>query len=269
MEIKTYEEARNLPERYIPEISKMQIECWWLSPFWEFLKCDDCSRIYSIWDVYWSIDEYRNRKDDENFPCICCWWNTSQIYPQDEFEELIREYIKWDVSVILWLNQEDIVNWFWVVVWGSLKSILSRELSTRPWSYDYDSIFELLSRIVFWENYSWEENITLLHQLYISNKARWIWARKIIFWEMLRIARQRNKHVIMETRYDIPMYQISRWIWFQNVANDKYWYVIQHSEHQAIKSLSDISREEHKKIKQEALRILSENPEFSNPKFYL
>lgn len=86
---------------------------------------------------------------------------------------------------------------------------------------------------------------------------------------MLRIARQRNKHVIMETRYDIPMYQISRWIWFQNVANDKYWYVIQHSEHQAIKSLSDISREEHKRIKQEALRILSENPEFSNPKFYL
>lgn len=230
MEILTFKEAKSIPERYLPSLVDAEIECWWSEPFCEFLKCmkKGCWKLYSIQDVYWNLKSYRERKEDKKHVCEC-WWHTEMVYPHEGFLELAREYIKWKVSAVLGINENDEVRAFWIVSVNSLENIINFELATRPNSYDKKKLIKELSLILFWREDASEEEVSILHQIFVGEEERKGNTAFDILKQLIELNPEYSSlPVIGETRFDWDFYPILRAIWCTNTYRDRYWYVTQY-----------------------------------------
>jgi len=276
MKIIWYKKASDIPEKYFSSLIDREIECWWLKPFSEFMICDICKRIYSIEDIYWNIENYnKNIKSDQNKICEC-WWKTKLLYPKEKFIKLLQDYIKWEVSSVL-LLEEDVVEWFWFLSKSTLSNLLENEFNTRPDSYDKEVILLKLSNLL-WSSDIENEKIICMNHIYLPKKHR---KNNNAYKISENIFLNNKEHswipVLLETRYDSNFYPIWQSMWFKTITNDKYWYIIQYlSDYQKILDFfsSHKSYSDRKEIpwmiraKRNALNKLKENPSFSWNKFY-
>lgn len=263
MEIKAYREAKKIEKKYFSSLVDSEIECWWQSPFDEFLICknESCRSLFSIEDVYENLENYRNRQDDKlskDFKCNSCWSDTEFMYEKEKFMQIIKEYVKWKVSAVLLIDDNDKVEWFGVLAKWSLEKIINYELATRgESSYDYDKLFDILKN----KRYSWD--ISLLHQIYVSPKYRWKWYWIEILKQLLDFYENKNS-MILETRYDSEFYPISRSLWFENILADKYWYISQYLEKWVdVKTILETIKWNFYKYKEEAnnyIKLLNFSP---------
>jgi len=275
MELKSFPNASDIPEKYLPSLVKSEIECWGSRPFDEFMKCTDksCWKMYAIEDVYWSVENYRNRKEDKEFNCDC-WCQAELYYKPEEFIEVVREYIKWEVSAVLLLVNEE-VEGFWVISKTTLLEAINIEFATRPLSYDKQEILKELSEKIFWIENASEKEIIILHQIFVSEFIRWWWIGKKLLENLIKTNSNKNLPFLLETRYDSKFYPISRFMWFENLVNDNHWYIIQYNKEKTFinsknlnKFLNQISNN-FELYKKEALEILKFNPIFSYKKKYI
>jgi len=270
MNLNKYKNASDIPTKLLKNLVKSEIECWWSSPFDEFMRCSDqkCWTIYSIEDVYWSIENYRNRTFDKEFYCDC-WTRTEQFYKPWEFYTLVKEYIKWQVSAILLLDNEE-VEWFGIISKTTLWNLINLEFATRPWSYDKKDLLKNLSQEIFWIENANNKEVIVLHHIFVSEIFRWKGFWKEILKSMLNLSSNWIP-ILLETRFDSSFYAISRSLWFQNLVTDKYWYVVQFN----INDLNSILElflnlwNEFNFYKSEALKILENNPKFLLKKSYI
>lgn len=235
MRLESYKEAKNVPEKYLSSLVDAEIECWWSKPFSEYRICqnDKCWATYSIEDVYWSVEEYQDKFRKSNlidkFDCLECKTETWYVYEKEKFLELMKEYIKMQVSAVLALSEKHEIKWFWVLSKTNIESLLNIEINTRPWSYNMNEILDFFSKKFFSENNISDKELLCLLHIYISPSNR----GKNICFELLKklfLLKKDNKDIpiVMETRYDSKLYPISRLMWFEDMLNDKYWYVLQY-----------------------------------------
>lgn len=274
MEIKNYVKSSDIPQKYLKSLVKSEIECWWSAPFDEFMICNDhnCWTIYSIEDVYWSIENYRNRKEDKEFRCECgC--ETEQFYKPEEFIKSVKDYIKWEVSSVLILIEED-VEGFGVISNTTLWELINMEFATRPSSYDKNILLNELSKKIFWLENAEEKEVVILHQIFISEFIRWRGNWKKLLNNLLTINPNKNLPFILETRYDSQFYSISRSMWFENIINDKFWYVVQYNNKKSFISLNNFNEYlnqisiKFEFYKKEALDVLNSNIGYLSKKKY-
>ena len=283
MEIKTYEKASNIEEKYLSSLVDGEIECWWSRPFDEYKICSnrECRALYSIEDIYENIKNYRNRLDDilsQNHKCEICDSETEFIYEKNNFLKQIKEYVKWEVSRVLLIDDFDNVEWFWVLSKDSLENIIYKIFDSRVWSWDKEKIIWLISNRIFWNDDSRNEKFICSHQIYISPFAR-EWNIAI---DLLRTLFSLNKSfkwypIIWETRFDSKFYPITQIMWYQDLTYDKYWTVLQVSnDYDLVLNLfNSIDSFSDKKVlkpiinyKKKSASILKENSNFLKRKFY-
>lgn len=284
MKILSYKKASDIEEKYLSSLVDSEIECWWQKPFDEYKICKnpECKAVYSIEDIYENLRNYRNRVDNtisENFRCLDCDSKTEFIYEKNEFVEIIKEYIKWEVSRVLLIDELEKVEGFWVLSKDSLENIIYKIFDSRPWSWDKEKAILEVSKKIFWNNNSRNEEFICSHQIYISPFAR-EWNIAV---DLLRELFSLNESfrwlpIIGETRYDSKFYPITRIMWYQDILNDKYGTVLQASSSydfvlnlfKSIQSFYDKTIfKEILNYKRESSIILKENINFSKQKFYI
>lgn len=280
MQVLDYKDSSNIEEKYINSLFERQVECWWSEPFGEYKVCtnEKCSAVFSLEKVCWNISNLRNWNIWNYFFCTECDSQTEFIYSNHEFLQIMKEYVKWQVSSILLIDDSDIVEWFWVVKKTTLEWLLNVEFATRPNSYDYEKVLEQISLSLFGKKDASFEEVICLHQIFVSDLYRW-WNMSFDILKKLILLNEEYKNipVILETRFDSKFYPISRSIWFENISNDKYWYVIQSI--WSYKQLIDFFTKNQSfysennlltilETKEEAKAILSQNGSFSWQKFY-
>ncbi len=284
MKIIGYKKASNMPEKYYSSLIDKEIECWWTEPFCEYLICNECMWIYSIQEIHWNIDNYRKSQNINNIKCEC-WWITHLMYPKNEFLNLLKEYIKWQVSSVLLLDN-DKVEWFWFLSKTTIWELIENEFNTRPNSYDKEEIlkkiFHLLwtgkvSSMIIYDELD-NNKIICMNHIYLPKELRKENnAYKISKNIFLNNTEYSWIPVVLETRYDSNFYPIWQSMWFETILSDKYGYIIQYlSDYQKIldffathDTYSDQKEMRHMiQAKRYALNILKKNPSFYNRKFY-
>jgi len=233
MRLLTYEQARDMPGNYLSSFVGAEIECWWSHPFDEFKKCDNprCWALYSIEDVYWTVDEYRNRVKNvtliDNFKCDECWDNTSDMYWKQHFLEVFVDYFNNQVSAILLLNDEDIVRWFWIVSYRKISDLISLELSTRLWSYNKDELLYLLSKNIYWVSNAWNDNVIFFNHLYLWQELRNTKYWWLVMQRLFKFVKfYDNKPSLIETMKNSEVYNFMLNSWYKELISDNYWYAI-------------------------------------------
>jgi len=279
MQIKKYKDASKIPEKYLKSLISSEIECWGAEPFDEYKICvsESCKRIHSIEEVHGDIENFRKNKESwDDFLCRECNSKTENIYDKNNFWEVIKEYIKWQVSAVLLLSEEDRVEWFWIISKTNLESLMDNEFNTRPNSYPKEETIKKLSKTIFWREDATLEDVICFHQIYVSPEFRDANISLKLLRELFFINPEYKKiPVVGETRYDINFYTILRVMWSENICNDKYWYVLQYisrykkmyeflSENIWFKKVISIM----KKFRIDSKNILKENPSFLDAKFY-
>jgi len=277
LEIKNYKKAYDIPKKYLSSLVQSEIECWWAEPFSEYAICDECRWVYSIEDIYNSIDYYRKKIVEKIFICKCgC--ETSLLYPQNKYLDLLVEYIKWEVIASLLINN-DKVEGFWVLTITSLNDLINNHIDNRPNSYDNEKVIKLLSQSIAHLDNSKEKSVIYSNQIYVSPFLR----KSNISFELLKNItnlvnnKYRNLTLIWETKYESNFYPISRLLWYKDIVSDKYWNVLQYCDSiKQVKTFFDTYDSFNNKTllknmfkyKKEANLILQNNPNFLNRKFY-
>ena len=275
MEIIEYSEAKDIPERFIPSLVRSEIECWWSEPFSEYKMCEQCHAIFSIEEIHGSLKNFREWNNSwDSFSCLECSWETKYIYKTDAFLDLVKNYIKWDVSAILLMTPEQNVEWFGILSKTTVEGIVNNEFATRPWSYDKEE----LSMILLKELRKFDKELICLHQIYISPDFREGDLSFNLLRDLFFLKKEyMNIPVIWEARYDNRFYPISRALWFRNVMDDDHWYVIQliNKYWSILELLEWISWFWDKniasnlfKFKRESVRILKQKTHLFKRKFY-
>lgn len=278
MNIEFYKHAKDIPETYLTALVNAEIECWGSSPFSEYRICNDCSAIFSIEEVHWNFKNFKLSKSSEDFECTECFCSTRLFYEKEIFIKQIKEYIKQNVSATLLIWEKKNIWGFWVTTTKDVEDLLDLELNTRVWSYNKEKVLSKISEEVFNLDNCSEEEISCLHQIYLSPDFRnWNLAFLVLKNMFPPLEWNKNLPIITETRYDSKFYSISRAMWFTDLIADKYGYVIQYIKHYS--EILDFfnnhdsffdqrisnKRENYKKT---ALTILAKHSEFKKRKFY-
>lgn len=235
MRLESYKEAKNIPEKYLSSYIDAEIECWWCKPFDEYRICNNwsCWAMFSIENVYWSVWNYKQLSESEKlntiFCCTECWTDTKLFYEKSHFTEVLLNYFKDNVSLVLLLDNE-LVEWFWLISQKSIYWVVNSEFSTRPWSYDNNFIQKRIISELSTTDLSVNllSDIVCLNHVFVSSEYRnWnisfeLLKQLILLWEEYN-----DLPVVWEARYDNKFYPISRTIWFKNLEDDKHWYIIQ------------------------------------------
>ena len=232
MQLQTYKNASNIEEKYLPELAERQAECWWAKPFEEYRICsnDDCKALFSIEEVLWNLIEIRSlQSSQKDFKCTECWDETEEIYERERFISLIQEYFLWEVSAILIIDDQDSVEWFWVISKTTIRWVMEMEFNTRPRSYEIEETIKKLWRILYDDENAENKDVICFHQIYLSPLIR----NSKLSYEALKRLFEINKEnykdipLVWETRYDNKFYSILRSMWVKNLTDDKYWYILQ------------------------------------------
>ena len=280
MQLQTYKNASNIEEKYLSDLAQRQAECWWSKPFEEYKICknDNCRALFSIEEVLWNLMEIRNPQSSEvDFRCTECWDETEEIYEKEKFISLMKEYFLWEISAILITDDQDSVEWFWVISKTTIRWVMELEFNTRPGSYEIEETIKKLWKILYDDENAENEDVICFHQIYLSPLIRNSQLSYAALKELFEINRQDYSNIptIWEAKYDNKFYPISRSIWFQDFIHDEYGYIMQHISH-----YSDVLDflDSHSwyqdflwdmiKFKKEARSILKKYPGWSGRKFY-
>lgn len=245
-----------------------QAQCWWKEPFWECMICTSCNRIHSIEDLscMWFCEDSFTFSWSHLPNCLHCKKDELEfMYFDDSFGNIMREYIKWHVCLILLLTPQRDILWFWTMVKKQLKEILEYEMNTRPNSYDFD---EVRNNIWFWS----QDEILCLQQIYTDSRVRgsgmWIHILQEMFdffsefWDL---------PVLMETHYASPFYSLSEAMWFSDIwVSDRYWYTMKINTRfsSVLEKTSNRDMSVAKEAQLRAQQIIWNKPSLSLPKFY-
>jgi hypothetical protein len=190
----------------------------------------------------------------------------------------VKEYVKWEVSRVLLIDDNEKVEGFGVLSKDTLENIIYKIFDSRPWSWDREKAILEISKKIFWNTDSRNKEFICSHQIYISPFAR-EWNIAV---DLLRELFSLNESfrwlpIIWETRYDSKFYPVTKLMWYQDILDDKYWTVIQASNSynfvldlfNSINSFSD--KKVFKQIlnfKKESVNILKAKSSFLFQKFY-
>ena len=281
MKTLSFPDARKMPKKYINSLVLPQIKCWWSEPHSEYKICNwkGCWKIFSIEKIHGKneVSDIHDSQAD-NYCCNECGNNTSFIYEPEEFSKLICDYISSKVSIVLLTSEEDDIVWFWVKTKTTVTNVCEHEFATRPWSYDNEKLAYTLSSNIFDDPNATDEELVLFHHIYVAPEVRNVRnSFKLLSDLFKQNPEYSNLPVIWETRYDGNFYPISRSIWFQNIIDDKYWYVVQSIDsHNKVSSFLERHEEGYRgflkqmrKYKDEALKTIEKYPHFSGAKYYL
>ncbi|MDD3302581.1 MAG: hypothetical protein PHN31_03420 [Candidatus Gracilibacteria bacterium] len=280
MRLLTYEQARDMPDNYLSSFVDAEIECWGSHPFDEFKKCDNprCGALYSIEDVYGTVDEYRNRVKNvtliDNFKCEECGDNTLNVYEKDEFMSMSQEYVKGDVSLATYINDNSNVEGLGVITKTTIDDLLQVEFNTRSSPQDSEALFDLVSNY-----FSLDSDILCLLHVYLSKNLR----GGTNFFELLKnlfLLRQKNSDlpIVTETRYDSNLYSMLKVLGFNVLTDDQFGYVYMYLDKFSkiidfIKADKLVNSNEIKVLracyKKEALDIISKTPLLNLRKHYI
>lgn len=256
MEIKTFNKD-NFPFEYLDDLVDNQIKCWWEEPFWEFAKCSNsnCNKMFSIEDIYGDIKNYQDNFNELNNCCDECNSKTNLLYSKEYFRDIIIDYVKWNVELIL-LLENDKIEWFWIYNKKTLSEVIDYEWNLRPNSFKKECIEKNMKHLGLNNN----QEVNLFQHIYISNDYRkgTLWYKLVN--KFLDIE-DKTLPSFLETKFNGEFYPVWRKIWYTNVLNDKYWYVIQIKLPNKIKEKTSF-------YKQEANNILEINNYFPESKFY-
>jgi len=213
------------------QIFDLEVQVWWEKPFWEYKICDStsCRRVFSIEDVHGAVDAM-NSASWEDFCCTDCLSETSYMYASEDFYEVMKEYVQWNVSMILLIWDEDTVEWFWILSQWTIESISNYEFQTRPWGLSPENLVSSLSQAIFWVEDASEEDVVCFHQIFVSKQVRDAAISYKLMQELFFLTAEvySDLPVVWETLLDWRFYPVSRSMWFDDAGVDKYWYVIQY-----------------------------------------
>lgn len=275
-----YPKAEEIPEKYMRQLFEKEIEVWGVEPFWEYKICDNslCRRVFSIEDIHWEISKIHETKNMwDDFYCLDCSNKTSYMYKSEEFYELMKEYVKWNVSVILLIWDKDTLQGFWVLSQGTIGSVAHWEFQTRWWSYNPKDVIDTLSEKIFSCSDAWDEDIICFHQIHVSDQVRNAAISYKLMQELFFLTGEiyNNLPVVWETRYDSRFYPVSRSIGFEDILDDPHGYVIQSISKytQVLQFLSDNRwfsdfNKEMLGFKRDAKKVLMEHQNYSGIKYY-
>ena len=235
MQIKSYQDASDIEERYLHGLANSQAECWWAKPFDEYRICtnENCKTLFSIEEVLWDILNIRKSElRNSHFSCTQCNSETEEIYETQYFISEMKKYFLWEVSAVLIIDESDNIEGFWVLSKTTIKGVTEFEFNTRVWSYDQDQIIIDISKALYWVENAENEDIICFHQIYLSPLIRNSQLSYEALKSLFEINEERYKEIplIWEPRYDNRFYPILRSIGWENLTHDKYWYVIQYLE---------------------------------------
>ena len=281
MEIKTYKNASKIEERYISDLALRQAECWWAKPFEEYRICNNrwCRAIFSTQEVLWDIMKIREIESSWSISFCCkeCWDNTQEIYKKEEYIETMRAYLLWQVSALLLVDDNDVVEWFGVISKTTIRGVAELEFNTRPGSYEIEETIKKIWKVLYDDKNAEDKDVICFHQIYLSPLIR----NADLSYQSLKALFEINREdyaetpTIWEAKYDNKFYPISRSIGFENIAHDAYWYVIQ-----SIPNYSDVLNflDLHEwyqgflwemiRFKRESRNILRKYPDITSRKFY-
>ncbi len=281
MQIKSYQDASKIENKYLPQLAERQAECWWAKPFDEYRICknDSCKAIFSIEEVLWNILEIRNITSWKiDFSCSECTADTKEMYPKEKFIDMMKQYFLWEVSWVLVVDESDTVEWFWFTSKTTIRSLMEFEFNTRPSSYHIEDTIKKMWEALYGSEDVDQGEVICFHQIYLSPLIRESKLSYSVLKALLEIHRDdyRDIPIVWESKYDNKFYPILRSMGVQNLASDKYWYVIQtlarysdmldfldiHSGYQDF--LWDMIR-----YKKDSRRILKDSPELTKRKFYI
>jgi len=209
-----------LSQKHFDSLVKAQIYCWGREPFWEFKKCCNasCGKVFSI-DAYFKAPSLNQDFLHKNFQCLECWSDTESVYEWGDFSEELRVYFSQEVQGIL-LVHEDEVRGFNVLRKTDAKWLFEYEFSTRKNGFQSPELSEIIIQTL-----GQCKSLICWQHLFIDEPFR----SEELFWDMLyRLSIQQDGQdipVIVETRYESRVYPFLRLLWFQDVCQDKYWYV--------------------------------------------
>jgi len=189
----------------------------------------------------------------------------------------MKEYFLWEVSAILITDDQDSVEWFWVISKTTIRWVMELEFNTRPESYETDKTIKKLWKILYEDDNAEDKDVICFHQIYLSPLIRNSELSYTALKELFEINKEDYKDIplVWETRYDNKFYSILRSMGVENLTDDRYWYVIQTlSKYSKILQFLDTYSWyqdfiwEMIKFKRESRSILTRNPELSGRKFY-
>lgn len=202
---------------------------WWI---WEYVKCEDCLKIFWKEDIYWNYDKELRSKTVlqierilwiELIDCPCCSWKTNKLWGLDYIDE-IRERYKEELSYLtLYRDNSWEIRWFadWYI--SSFEKIYKREFSgyyNLIWIDEIRRIIEkelwniIPKELFVWSSIWIEENyrsffvlFNMIRELFYSiddSKNNILWIAESELWT--------NTHSIFQTVW-------AKWIWMNG---DKY-----------------------------------------------
>jgi len=275
-----YPIADDIPEKYMRQLFEKEVEVWGVEPFWEYKLCDnlECRRVFSIEDVHGEISKMHEKIYSwDDFCCRECSSETSYMYKSEEFYDIMKQYVKWNVSAVLLIWDEDTLQGFWVLSQGTIESVAHWEFQTRWWSYNPNDVIQKLSENIFSCNDAKDEDIVCFHQIHVSGRVRDAAISYKLMQELFFLTGEiyNNLPVVWETRYDSRFYPVSRSMWFDDIFDDPHGYVIQsiwkYAEVLQFLShntwFSDFNKEM-LGFKRNAKKILEKHPDYSGIKYY-
>ena len=259
MEFQIFNTSRLPDKKLLSDLQVQQVLCWWVEPFAEFHICTSCNRLNSIKDLDAEEDVKNNIL--KTYKCVCCWEQTKSFYQWSDFLQALQEYFSYETHVIIAREYSWEIQWYFALVRKTINELLSYELATRPNSYDHEKITEQI-----WRN---DNPLLCMQHMYINPNYR---GKSFFSTFMIDGIRDfwipKDEKVILETHFWSQAYPLTRSLWFQNIATEKYGYVLQL--HSSRDELAQNLRKVHSRVqfKQEQRDILSQNPSFLSEKFY-
>lgn len=151
--------TQNITDELLRRIFEIEQDMWsrWI---WEYIKCDDCNKIYSKSDVYWSDGlspvseevslETVSRIEEIMWYASClpqckdCWWHTSHIYNIVEYIwEMRKRYNHEDAFLTVAQNGKGQEIWFMDAYITTLREIFDSELAFH---FSEDVLDEIMRR---------------------------------------------------------------------------------------------------------------------------
>lgn len=271
MKIQRFSHPDDVKNDYWEQLYLLQKQCWGERPFWEFKKCSECHRVYSVEDVLWEGEKIVEGKD---FSCISCDGETYDMYDRNFIDEM-KKYFKDNVYLILSISWSDEVIGFWIVTKKSISEVVSYDFSSRPNSYDTNKLSQEIAFLAFGNREKVYNDIILLNHIYVIPELRWT----TLFFQMFRTMLESFQEdidlpSILETRFDSRVYPYLRALGFRDIFEDQYGYIPQIIRNNKVLLQQLISAEKWEKIPylKESLRyakkVIQENPQFTGVKIY-
>lgn len=237
MYIKGFFEYNSLLSLSIKDIIKIyEIEQdMWAHILWEFVKCNNCNKIFSKKDIFWWLDKslYINNVSSiisslgiKNINCVFCNWVTKYIYDYDYIYEIINRH-KNDSILVLYKNDDsNLLTWFCDGYYWYFDEIYINEFKKYYSNIEiYWFIKNKLGNII-------NKKIFVLSAIGLEAKFKSLDIVYRLLLYFLRVPSFYNIPIIFESRIGTKMHEIYMFTWAERLwisTNNKFINMIENS----------------------------------------